>query len=431
MEITTYLINTAAFLCVLFGFYILKLDIKSSLYRVFFVLCIIISITVFTAGMMYTAVNKETLVFWDHTHFIIVVICWAVNLHFYILLTEHKIKNPHILLIYLPAVIIIYIDFTSSHIVSDYVKCGTRWKFIYATNYYFYIIYSISYAVIDMLLVYRWGKRSNFRKQKLQAKTILSFVIALWVICIITDYILPHFDFYKFPPAGSIGRIFYAFILWYSFVKYRFLKQPSLLLPEIVLNIQEAVALLDKDVKIIICNDKFKALLKSIGKDFKGCCLFDYIEGSNEFKYQINKVISGEFDNSRSILNYKTESDSVSTTTYITRVTDKFGDLTGILLVSNENKGIKQFQERYRLSGRQMEIIDLCLSGNSNAEISDILAISKKTTEAHFFNIYNKLGVDNKIELYNIAAEFNIIPKKTGIETAKGRDFPGKRHIPE
>jgi len=115
-------------------------------------------------------------------------------------------------------------------------------------------------------------------------------------------------------------------------------------------------------------------------------------------------------DYSYTSLKYKTDSGRMPTSTYLSGVLDNYGDLVGVLIVSRENTGVRQFRDRYKISERQMEIINLMLSGLSNSEISMDLGISKKTTEAHIFHIYTKLGIDNKIELYNFTAGFNMSP---------------------
>ncbi len=55
-----------------------------------------------------------------------------------------------------------------------------------------------------------------------------------------------------------------------------------------------------------------------------------------------------------------------------------------------------------------MEVVCLTLSGLTNIEISERLGITKRTVETHQNNIYNKLGVNNKIELLRVASDFNL-----------------------
>ncbi len=416
MEIFSLFIDTAAIFCIIFGIYILRFDLKSKLYRIFFVLCVLISLTAFSTGRLYTSGNIESWFFWDEAGIIIIAICWAVNLHFCILLTDRKLKKLQALIIYLPAAAIIIVEFTPYRIVSEYLKINSLWKPIYAKTYFIYMTYSITYAVIAFVLVYRWGIRVPYKKKKLQIKTILYITIPLFFICTLADFLLPYFEFYELPAIGGFGLILYPSVVWYSFVKYRFLApRSSLLLREIVLNIRETIILLDPELKIIKYNNKLNELINSNGNDHTGREIFAVVGKNDEIEKKINRIKNGELDYCYCMLNYLTGPGYITANTYITRIADKFGDLTGILLVSVENKGIREFRKIHRITDRQMEIINLCLSGYSNIEISEKLALALRTVETHFGNIYNKLKINNRMELFNIAKDYNIISYKTDI----------------
>lgn len=63
---------------------------------------------------------------------------------------------------------------------------------------------------------------------------------------------------------------------------------------------------------------------------------------------------------------------------------------------------IPQYFEKYNdlnLTEREMEIVDLIISGYGYDDISEELAISINTTKKHVSNIFNKLHVTNRIEL--------------------------------
>ncbi|NIO80033.1 MAG: hypothetical protein GTN53_05710 [Candidatus Aminicenantes bacterium] len=57
---------------------------------------------------------------------------------------------------------------------------------------------------------------------------------------------------------------------------------------------------------------------------------------------------------------------------------------------------------KYKVSGREQEIIRLILKGKSNKDIEDDLYISIKTVKSHIYNIYQKLGVKNRLELIHL-----------------------------
>lgn len=58
--------------------------------------------------------------------------------------------------------------------------------------------------------------------------------------------------------------------------------------------------------------------------------------------------------------------------------------------------------ERYKVSSREQEIIDLIIKGKSNKEIEEELFISIRTVKTHIYKIYQKFGVKNRLELINV-----------------------------
>jgi DNA-binding CsgD family transcriptional regulator len=57
-------------------------------------------------------------------------------------------------------------------------------------------------------------------------------------------------------------------------------------------------------------------------------------------------------------------------------------------------------QERFNLSRREIDVVYCIIAGMSYDEIAGELYISKQTVHTHIKNIYRKLGVKNKIELF-------------------------------
>jgi DNA-binding CsgD family transcriptional regulator len=66
------------------------------------------------------------------------------------------------------------------------------------------------------------------------------------------------------------------------------------------------------------------------------------------------------------------------------------------------------FIKKYRITDREKEIIELLLTGLSIKEISGKLDRSFKTVNNHIYNIYQKTGAGNKLELLNLIKENQI-----------------------
>ena len=65
-------------------------------------------------------------------------------------------------------------------------------------------------------------------------------------------------------------------------------------------------------------------------------------------------------------------------------------------------------RKHFGLTPREREIIGAILDGSSNAEIASKFAISEKTVKHHLTNIFDKVGVGNRLELALFALHHKI-----------------------
>jgi DNA-binding NarL/FixJ family response regulator len=63
----------------------------------------------------------------------------------------------------------------------------------------------------------------------------------------------------------------------------------------------------------------------------------------------------------------------------------------------------------YGLTPREVEVVTSIASGFSNREIADKFSISEQTVKHHLRNIFDKLGVSNRLELALFAINHRII----------------------
>lgn len=63
---------------------------------------------------------------------------------------------------------------------------------------------------------------------------------------------------------------------------------------------------------------------------------------------------------------------------------------------------IKQLAVKMHLTKREVEIVNAILRGKTNQKIANDFYISKRTVEKHMSNVYEKLNVTNRIQLFNI-----------------------------
>jgi DNA-binding NarL/FixJ family response regulator len=168
--------------------------------------------------------------------------------------------------------------------------------------------------------------------------------------------------------------------------------------------------LLDEQQHIVKINDKTEDLLttksaKLIGKDFSA--IFAQHE---KLLNEIQELLKGKANDFSCRLNYKkSDHTSVQMDTRFSVVRDGFNDLLGVLVLGREVKEVKQLKTFYELTGRELDTIQGIINGFANKEIANFLGIVERTVKAHLTNIYNKLGISNKVQLFSLLREFNII----------------------
>lgn len=74
-------------------------------------------------------------------------------------------------------------------------------------------------------------------------------------------------------------------------------------------------------------------------------------------------------------------------------------------VILNKVEPSKGFINKYKISKREIEIINQLLKGHSYKKISDETFISLSTVKSHVSNIYKKIGIKSRHELFSILQE--------------------------
>ncbi|MFC4097194.1 response regulator transcription factor [Euzebyella saccharophila] len=141
---------------------------------------------------------------------------------------------------------------------------------------------------------------------------------------------------------------------------------------------------------ILSMHDSEEYILKSVNAGAKGYLLKD--TGKVEFIKAIHTVREGG--------------------TYYS------GDISNVL-VNNLLKPSKEIVEQvskpkggdnpFDLTNKELQILELVLSGLTNKQISEKLQNSKRTVETHRFNLMRKMDVKNLIDLSKKAQKYNLV----------------------
>jgi len=66
-------------------------------------------------------------------------------------------------------------------------------------------------------------------------------------------------------------------------------------------------------------------------------------------------------------------------------------------------------RKTFGLTARELEVVALITEGSTNKHIADTFGISEETVKRHLTNIFNKIGVGNRLELALFALNHNLL----------------------
>ncbi|HZD31760.1 MAG TPA: response regulator transcription factor [Candidatus Angelobacter sp.] len=69
-------------------------------------------------------------------------------------------------------------------------------------------------------------------------------------------------------------------------------------------------------------------------------------------------------------------------------------------------------RKTFGLTARELEVVSLITEGCTNKDIAKTFGISEETVKRHLTNIFNKLGVGNRLELALFALNHNLMPEE-------------------
>jgi two-component system nitrate/nitrite response regulator NarL len=72
----------------------------------------------------------------------------------------------------------------------------------------------------------------------------------------------------------------------------------------------------------------------------------------------------------------------------------------------------KDTKKNFGLTARELDVVGLIVSGFTNREIAEKFSISEQTVKHHLRNIFDKLGVSNRLELALFAINHSLISKE-------------------
>ncbi|MGE5422368.1 MAG: EAL domain-containing protein [Ignavibacteriales bacterium] len=222
------LIFFAAFVTYFFiGLYVLSLNNKSNLHRVFFCACLALCIWSFAFSMANSAPEQASALMWRR----IAVWGWgsvfSLLLHCVLILTEKTrllVKKWTYAFLYLPSVVIVFVFGYSGLGAAEYnlVNAAVGWVNAAATSLWFSFVYVyyVTFAVLIFAIIWQWGRRTDNLAIKKQAYILVGVGIPTLIVGTVAEMIFITFFSVKTALLAPILFLIPMFGLLYCIKEY-------------------------------------------------------------------------------------------------------------------------------------------------------------------------------------------------------------------
>lgn len=389
---------------IILGLFILYENWHSKLHHDFFYICLCFAFWTFCHVFIFSTLNIEIRTFWTKMLYAVYPSYSIFTMKFFLRLSKlYKvkwIKRLFLSTIWILPGIFIYISLSSNAIAKAF-----PYGFWFILCFYTNMVYNL----INTVLIIIWRIKTKSKREKKQAFLLFIFGVLAIFISSAVDYYAGFLGFV--PSLAPITALIWLICVVYVIIRYRFLRlTPSLIGNEILNTIDEFVLLIDNNENVIFINKRGNDIFKKNIVNLDD--LTNHIVDFSLFKESIKAF----FNNNQNVffnrIFLKKDDERIPFDINIKVVMDKFDDILGVLIIGKEVAGVGYLKKHFNLTSRQADIILYLVSGLTNKDISDKLNIAETTIKGHVTNIYNKMGISNRIELQNLLLNFNVkLPK--------------------
>jgi len=389
-----------------FGFYVLVLNYKEKLNRIFFLISISYSIACVGAIAMQMNITIQAGQNWFIFSSVFYNLNWYLMLIFSLNLTKiFKLKWYIYLGFSIPVIYMIFEFLNVSHIVDFEVLNNIKYVLRFSDSSFYMInlinVVNFSYLIFSVIiLIFGYRRSSQIRLRKQIIIIVISQILSVVLAFIDHVVLFAWTDVFssRIPGIVLFYSLFWIIGIWISLIKYRLMAlTPALISRDIISNIDESLILLNPEMNIITLNDKTKELIlsKNNCRNKHFSCL---IAEHEKIEEELKKIKNGDITNFSCRVNFlNNEGEKIYMDAKFKLIKDKFNDIIGYLIIANEVKELKQLRNNFKITGREANVIQSVLAGKTNHEIAKELNITDRTVKSHITHIFNKLCVDKAL----------------------------------
>ncbi len=301
MNLYAFLPLSAFLTNIALGGFILFKNFNSKLNRIFALATL--ALAIWSLGFFYsfTSISPELALFWNKTSNLGVLFTSAFLLHFILAFTKNNFitKKINTILIYLPVLILISIDYTTNLISVSSIVSWWGWSAIQGPFFIPFSLYITSTNIISIYLSYKFYLRTKISNEKIQTK-LFTISITIPLICGVITELIPGILGLEIIPISIILATLTAIIIVYALTKYRFITITTAVAADnIIATMEDYILVADQNKNIALINYSFKKALGIKKKKLVG-------ESLDIINFNSKKLFT-ELEPSGHVHNYETE----------------------------------------------------------------------------------------------------------------------------
>ena len=392
MTIYALLSLLVAIFTISIGFYVFVRSTRTKISQLFFFFTITATTISIIQFQLRIANSASEAYLWSK-----IFAVWPFSLLFavqFVLELNRKKKRTifFYILLYTPAIVISYIQFTTDYITTHPIHKYWGWSIQYTQGLYnsLALIYGIVYWMIALTLLYYYHKKFTGKAKKQALFVFIGFLIS-FIITLIFDVEFPVLG-YDFPEFGNVSTAIAISIIAYGILHYDlYTIDNDPLLSKLFTSLSNYLILVDHDNNILEINDKLLRRLNYNREDLINKnidVLFATVETkSNPLSNYIDQYTT--FDNKDISLIIK-DGEELTITFSASFVKFEENLQQGLIYVGNEDCSSKNNQELHANNTKQTSFL---------AESALDIIKSTKTDEiykyitAKLYSLYNEKAI--------------------------------------
>lgn len=284
---------------------------------------------------------------------------------------------------------------------------------------YVAVAYGAEIALVG-LIIYSRHRSTSRRYRQLALIPVLTYISAFFINIFMNLFLPPVWRF------SALALILSDSATLFLIARYRLIQiDYSLVEPDILTTLDEAVVLVDSQMRVVKSNRAVAELLlrsQDGQKRVDLASLFDHPEPiRSAWQQAVTESTKARVENSF----LEAESLVVTLMPYF----DRFRDLVGGTVVARRDNQIDSAATRFGITAREKQVTVTLMLGYRNPEIADTFPIALGTVETHVHNIYRKTGDSNRVELVRSSLEDDET-NATGQQGKAPHPLDGRREKP-